>query len=213
MLLSIQVSALAVLLGSAVGIPAGAALALFSFPGRRALAVAVFTLMGLPPVLIGVVVYLLLSRYGALGFLDLLFTPWAMTIAQTLLVAPIVTGLTMSAVQARESGYRETALSLGATRLQLALTMVKEARRGIAAAVAAAFGRAISEVGAVMLVGGNIEHQTRVMTTAIILETRKGNYETGLQLGLALLALSFLFNSFMVAGALERLQAERKASR
>jgi len=213
MLLSIQVSAAAALLGSAVGIPAGAALALFPFPGRRALAVAVFTLMGLPPVLIGVVVYLLLSRYGALGFLDLLFTPWAMIIAQTLLVAPIVTGLTMSAVQARESAYRETALSLGATRLQLALTMVKEARRGIAAAVAAAFGRAISEVGAVMLVGGNIEHETRVMTTAIILETRKGNYDMGLQLGLALLALSFLFNSFMVAGALERLQAERKASR
>ncbi|WP_141334663.1 ABC transporter permease [Paenibacillus sp. tmac-D7] len=208
--LSIQVSTIAVLFGMLVGIPCGAFLGLYSFPGKRFIVILLFTLMGLPPVLIGVIVYMALSKYGLLGFFQLLFTPEAMIIAQTILVTPIITGLTMSAVQARERTYWETAKSLGATPLQLVWTILKEARGGIWSGISTAYGRAISEVGAVMLVGGNIEHETRVMTTAIILETRKGNFDIALQIGAVLLLISFIFNSFLVAGALQNLNDGRR---
>jgi len=127
-----------------------------------------------------------------------------------ILVTPILAGLTMSAVQAKERAYWETAKSLGASPVQMMITIVREARGGIWSGVAAAYGRAISEVGAVMLVGGNIEHHTRVMTTAIILETRTGNFTAGLQLGLVLLAISFLFNSFLMAGVLNQMKSRRR---
>ncbi|MEK4339854.1 ABC transporter permease [Brevibacillus sp. FSL L8-0710] len=208
--LSLKVTTTAILLGSLIGIPLGACLGLYSFPGKRLVIVLIYTCMGLPPVLIGVIVYLLLSRYGPLGSLGLLFTPEAMMLAQVVLVTPILAGLSLSAVQAKERAYWETAKSLGASPLQLVFTIVKEARKGIWAGVAAAYGRAISEVGAVMLVGGNIEHHTRVMTTAIILETRMGNFTAGLQMGLVLLLISFLFNSFLVIGVLNQLKTGRR---
>ncbi|MHC2180809.1 tungstate transport system permease protein [Paenibacillus sp. PvR052] len=196
-----------------IGIPCGAFLGLYSFPGKRLIIILVFTFMGLPPVLIGVIVYIMLSKYGLLGFLQLLFTPEAMIIAQSILVTPIITGLTMSAIQARERTYWETAKSLGATPLQLVWTILKEARSGIWSGISTAYGRAISEVGAVMLVGGNIEHETRVMTTAIILETRKGSFDVALQIGIVLLLISFVFNSFLVAGALQNLNNGRDKPR
>lgn len=208
--LSLQVTTVSVAIGMLAGIPTGTLLGLYSFRGKRIVVALIYTCMGLPPVLVGVVVYLLLSRYGPLGALGLLFTPEAMIIAQVILVTPILAGLTMSAVQAKERAYWETAKSLGASPVQMMITIVREARGGIWSGVAAAYGRAISEVGAVMLVGGNIEHHTRVMTTAIILETRTGNFTAGLQLGLVLLAISFLFNSFLMAGVLNQMKSRRR---
>lgn len=208
--LSLQVTTVSVAIGMLAGIPTGTLLGLYSFRGKRIVVALIYTCMGLPPVLVGVVVYLLLSRYGPLGALGLLFTPEAMIIAQVILVTPILAGLTMSAVQAKERVYWETAKSLGASPMQMMITIVREARGGIWSGVAAAYGRAISEVGAVMLVGGNIEHHTRVMTTAIILETRTGNFTAGLQLGLVLLAISFLFNSFLMAGVLNQMKSRRR---
>lgn len=210
-LLSLQVTTFAVLIGALIGIPCGAVLALYQVPFHRTLLVLIYTCMGLPPVLIGVIVYLLLSKHGILGSLGWLFTPQAMIIAQVLLVTPIMTGLTMSAVQAKERLYWETAKSLGASPAQLVWVIIKQARKGIWAGVAAAYGRAISEVGAVMLVGGNIENHTRVMTTAIILETRMGHFTTALQLGLVLLLISFLFNSVITLGMLDNLKHKRRA--
>ena len=208
--LSLQVTTTSVLIGMLIGIPAGAFLGLYSFSGKRLIVILIYTCMGLPPVLVGVVVYLLLSRYGPLGSLDLLFSAEAMIIAQVILVIPIIAGLTMAAVQVKENAYWETAKSLGASPFQLMLTIIKEARGGIWSGIAAAYGRAISEVGAVMLVGGNIEHHTRVMTTAIILETRTGNFSGGLQMGFVLLAISFLFNSFMMVGMLNQMKARKR---
>ncbi|WP_301171309.1 ABC transporter permease [Brevibacillus nitrificans] len=208
--LSLKVTTSSVLLGMLMGIPFGAFLGLYSFPGKRLIVALIYTCMGLPPVLVGVIVYLLLSRYGPLGSLDLLFSAEAMIIAQVVLVTPILAGLTMAAVHGKERTYWETAKSLGATPLQMMLTIIREARGGIWSGVAAAFGRAISEVGAVMLVGGNIEHHTRVMTTAIILETRTGNFTAGLQLGLVLLAISFLFNSFLMVGMMNQMKSRRR---
>jgi len=212
-LLSLQVTTIAVLLGGLVGIPAGAVLALSRFPGKRLLITVIHTCMGLPPVLIGVLVYLLLSANGPLGSWELLFTPQAMMIAQFLLVTPILTGITMSAVENKERIYWETAQSLGATPRQLVWTVIREARGGIAAGLAAAYGRAVSEVGAVMLVGGNIEHHTRVMTTAIILETRMGNFSSGLMLGFVLLCISFAFNSALLLGMRGKGQENRGGNR
>ncbi|GIO04655.1 tungstate ABC transporter permease [Brevibacillus reuszeri] len=208
--LSLQVTTTSVLIGMLIGIPAGAFLGLYSFSGKRLIVILIYTCMGLPPVLVGVVVYLLLSRYGPLGSLDLLFSAEAMIIAQVILVTPIITGLTMTGVQAKENAYWETAKSLGASPFQLMVTIIKEARGGIWSGIAAAYGRAISEVGAVMLVGGNIEHHTRVMTTAIILETRTGNFSGGLQMGIVLLAISFLFNSFIMVGMLNQMKARKR---
>lgn len=194
-LLSLFVSGTATVLAGLAGVPLGTFLALGRFRGRGLAMRLTYTLMGLPPVLAGVVVFLILSASGPLGRLHLLFTPAAMVIAQTLLVLPIVTGLTSVTVAGKDREIRETALALGATPRQAATKVLVEARLGITGALAAGLGRAIGEVGAVMLVGGNIAGFTRVMTTAIVLETRKGDYTLGLWLGLILLVVAFLVNS------------------
>ncbi|MEH7095615.1 ABC transporter permease [Neobacillus vireti] len=196
--LSLQVSLTALLIGGLIGILFGTILGIYRFKGKNIILSVVYTFMGVPPVLIGVIVYLLLSRKGIFGFAQLLFTPTAMTIAQILLVTPIVTGLIYSALSANVNKYSAAALTLGANQLQLWMVLLRQSRRGIITACLTAFGRAISEVGAVMLVGGNIEGETRVMTTAIILETRQGNFNTALALGLVLLLISFLINFFVL---------------
>jgi tungstate transport system permease protein len=195
--LSLRVSGAAVLLGIAVGVPAGAALGMTRFPGRGFLVALVHTGFALPPVVVGLFVYMALSRDGPLGALELLFTPWAMILAQAILAAPYVTGITLAAVQAVPREVRLQALALGASPLQAVATHLREARLGIGAAVVAGFGAVISEVGAVMLVGGNIGGETRVMTTAIVLETRRGNFATAMALGLILLALAFAVNAVL----------------
>ncbi len=195
--LSLLVSGSAVLIAGLLGIPLGTYLGLV--PARRVRWVSklVYTLMGLPPVVAGLFLYLILSSQGPLGVLDLLFTPTAMIIAQTLLAVPIITGLTMVAVREKKREIRETAVTLGASGATVAWTVIREARPAITGAVVAGFGRVIAEVGAVMLVGGNIEGYTRVMTTAIVLETRRGNFESAIGLGLILLLLAFFVNSFL----------------
>ncbi|WML46188.1 ABC transporter permease [Neobacillus sp. PS3-40] len=192
--LSLQVSLTAMVIGSIIGILAGTTLGIYNFIGKKIILSVVYTLMGMPPVLIGVIVYLLLSRHGILGSAQLLFTPTAMIIAQTILITPIVTGLTYSAISSNDKKYSAAALTLGANDFQLWKVLLRESRRGIITACLTAFGRAISEVGAVMLVGGNIEGSTRVMTTAMILETRQGNFNVALALGAVLLLISFLIN-------------------
>jgi tungstate transport system permease protein len=153
--------------------------------------------MGLPPVVVGLVVYLLFSRSGPLGGLGWLFTPPAMVVAQVIIALPLVTGLTMTAVQGVEPGLRLQVRALGATRWQELSAVLHEARVGVMAAIVAAFGSIISEVGAVMLVGGNIEGRTRVLTTAIVLNTRMGEFDLALALGIILLLLAFLTNAFL----------------
>lgn len=150
--------------------------------------------MGLPPVVVGLFVYLMLSRSGPFGVLDWLFTPSAMIVAQVIIAFPLVAGLTMSAVQAIDPALRLQIRSLGATRWQETWTVLREARIGVVAAIVAAFGGIISEVGAVMLVGGNIEGKTRVLTTAIVLNTRTGDFALAMALGIILLALAFVAN-------------------
>jgi len=192
--LSLQVSGMAVLLSSLLGIPLGAFISLRNFPGKKILMHLVNTFMGLPPVVIGLVVYLFLSNSGPLGELELLFTPQAMIIAQTILVTPIIAGLTIAALSGVNKNIALAAASLGANSWQVAWTIVKEARYGVLAAIISGFGRAIAEVGSVIMVGGDIEGSTRVMTTAIALQTRMGNFSTALALGLILIVLSFLIN-------------------
>ncbi len=201
--LSLRVSLTATVVGTLLGIPLGTLLGLKEFRGRRVLINLIYTLMGLPPVLAGLLIYLLLSRSGPLGALQLLFTPAAMVLAQVMLVTPIITGLTTVAVQAKEKVFSETAVTLGALPWQAAFLVLKEARRGIVVGIITAFGRAIAEVGAVMLVGGNIQHYTRVMTTAIVLETRKGDYSLAMGLGLVLLLLSFTINGILYGGLIQ----------
>jgi tungstate transport system permease protein len=202
-LLSLQVSGLALLISSIFGIPAGAFLALSRFIGRRLLIVLVYTGMGFPPVVIGLFVYLLLSRAGPLGQIDSpliprLFTPAAMVLAQTIISFPLVAGLTMAAVLAVDPQIRLQVRALGATRWQTTLATLSEARVGVLVAIIAGFGSIISEVGAVMLVGGNIEHKTRVLTTAIVLETQKGAFALAIALGVILLGLTFIANAVML---------------
>lgn len=194
-LLSLVVSGLAVLLGTALGVPTGALLGLYSFPGKRLVQVVVGTLMGLPPVVLGLVAYLALSRSGPLGALGWLFTPRAMVLAQFILVTPIIAGLSAAAVAGVEGNVRLTALGLGANRRQVLATMILEARFAVMAAVAAGLGRALAEVGAVMMVGGNILHETRVMTTAIVLATGEGRFDLAIALGLVLLGVAFVLNA------------------
>jgi tungstate transport system permease protein len=189
---------LGLLLSTIVGIPLGSWLGLTEFRGRRFVMALLYTGMGFPPVVIGLFVYLLLSRSGPLGFLGWLFTPRAMVVAQTIIAFPLVAGFTMAAVMGVDPHLRQQLLSLGATRRQATLTILSEARVGVVVSVIAGFGAIISEVGAVMLVGGNIEGRTRVLTTAIVLETRKGNFELALALGLVLLSLTFLANVGML---------------
>ena len=188
--LSLGVSLSAVLVASVLGIPLGAALAVFSFRGRQMLVVILNALLGLPPVVVGLVVYLMLSRAGPLGFLGLLFTPAAMVLAQAILVAPIVIVLTQRAVTEPWIAYGDALLVDGTSRLRAIPELLAMSRVGLLTALLAGFGRAIAEVGAIIIVGGNIAGWTRTMTTAIALETSKGNLPLALGLGIILIALS-----------------------
>ena len=193
--LTLRVTGGALLLATLIGLPLGAALGLRDrVPAGGCLLPIIYTGMGLPPVVVGLFVYLLLSNRGPLGGLGWLFTPTAMVVAQTIIALPLIIGLTLTALRSIDPTVKLQVRSLGATRAQLAWTMMLEARLGVLAAVIAAFGGIISEVGAVMLVGGNIEGQTRVLTTAIVLETRRGNFALALALGIILLALAFAAN-------------------
>ncbi|MGB9722341.1 MAG: ABC transporter permease [Chloroflexia bacterium] len=197
-LLSLRVSGTALLLSTLLGVPLGVILGLKRFLGRRAVIALLYTGMGLPPVVVGLVVYLLLSHSGPLGSLGWLFTPRAMVLAQTIIAFPVVAGLTMAAVLGIEPGLRTQILSLGATDWQAAWTVVRQARTGIVVALVAGFGSIISEVGAVMMVGGNIAGSTRVLTTAIVLETRRGNFELAMALGLVLFLLALFLNGLVL---------------
>ncbi|ERS84196.1 ABC transporter permease [Halomonas sp. PBN3] len=193
--LSLRVSLTAVALATLVGLPLGAALALWRFPGHGAVVVALNALMGLPPVVAGLCVYLLLSRAGPLGELGLLFTPTAMVVAQVVLVLPIIAALARQQVEELHQEYAEQLTSLGLSRLRMIPTLLWDARLGLVTVVLAGFGRASAEVGAVMIVGGNIDGVTRVMTTAIVLETSKGDLPLALGLGIVLLGLVALVNA------------------
>ena len=192
--LSIQVSGGATLLSLLAGIPAGVALALTRFPGRGLLVALVNTGMGLPPVVVGLFVSIFLWRSGPLGLWELLYTPTAIVIAQFVIAVPIVTGLTIAAMQQLNPRLRLQLLALGASRWQMLWLLMREARLPLLAAVMAGFGGVISEVGASMMVGGNLLGQTRVLTTATVLETGKGNFDVAIALSLILLALVFGVN-------------------
>jgi tungstate transport system permease protein len=193
-LLSFQVSGIATFLSLIFGIPLGTFLALSSFWGKGLLISLINTGMGLPPVVVGLFVTIFLWRNGPLGLLDLLYTPTAIVIAQFVIAFPIVVGLTTAAVQQLDPKLRLQLLALGASRVQLVLLLLREARLPLLAAVMAGFGGVISEIGASMMVGGNIKGQTRVLTTATVLETSRGNFEMAIALSMMLLALSFTIN-------------------
>ncbi|KPL54586.1 ABC transporter permease [Prosthecomicrobium hirschii] len=193
-LLSLKVSLGAVAIASALGIPLGAMLAVARFPGRGGVLVLLNAMMGLPPVVIGLLVYLLLSASGPFGVLHLLYTPTAMVVAQTLLVLPIVAALSRQVIEDLALEYADYFRSLGLGRAGAVATLIYDARFSLTTAVLAGFGRAIAEVGAVMIVGGNIDRVTRVMTTTIALETSKGNIALALALGLVLILIAVLVN-------------------
>ena len=205
-LLSLEVSGISTGLALLVGIPLGTFIALARFPGRGLVISLVNTGMGLPPVVVGLFVSIFLWRSGPLGFLDLLYTPGAIVIAQFIIAAPIVTGLTLAAVQQIPPQFRLQILALGASRIQLLWVLLREARLPLLAAMMAGFGGVISEVGASMMVGGNIRGQTRVLTTATVLETGKGNLDVAIALSLLLLVITFLVN-----WALTWIQQRRRA--
>lgn len=192
--LSLEVSGTAVILAALVGIPAGILISLNEFPLKRLLRNIINTLMGMPPVVCGLLVFLMISRAGPLGSMGLLFTPTAMVIAQFILVTPIIMGLSISAASAVDRSVIETAISLGARKAEAMLLVVNEARQPLVTAVLAGFGRAVAEVGAVMIVGGNIRWDTRVLTTAVVLETGMGDFGLAIALGLILMSLSFTVN-------------------
>jgi len=205
--LSLRVSLTAVAVSCLIGLPLGALLAVGRFPGRTALSVLVNALMGLPPVVVGLIVYLALSAAGPLGVLQLLYTPAAMIIAQAILVTPIVAALSEQVIAALHAEYDELLRSMRASRLQVIATLLWDARFALVTAALAGMGRALAEVGAVMIVGGNIAHVTRVMTTAIALETSRGALALALGLGIILLVLSVALNAGVIAlrGRAERL--------
>lgn len=192
--LSLRVSGTAVLLAAGLALPLGAWLALSRFPGRSALIALLNGLMGLPPVVVGLLVYLLLSRAGPMGSLGLLFTPGAMIVAQSLLILPIIAALARQVIEDAWEEYREQLQSLNATRWQCAKALLWDTRFSLSTSVLAGFGRAVAEVGAVMIVGGNIDGVTRVMTTAIALETSKGDLPLALALGIVLILMVVLVN-------------------
>ncbi len=196
--LSLYVSGIALFFSVVFGIPLGAFLGLKQFPGRSVSMAVLYTGMGFPPVVVGLFVFLMLSRRGPFGELGWLFTPSAMIVAQTIISFPLVAGLTMAAVMGVDPNLRQQLLSLGATGWQATLATLTEARIGVIVAMVAGFGAIISEVGAVLLVGGNIEGKTRTLTTAIVLETRKGNFDLAIALGIILLLLAFLANIVML---------------
>jgi tungstate transport system permease protein len=202
-ILSLRVSGTALLFSTVIGIPLGAMMGLSRFIGRKLVIALLYTGMGFPPVVVGLFVYLMLSRSGPLGQLNTalipaLFTPAAMVVAQTIISFPLVAGFTMAAVMGVEPGLRQQVQALGATRWQTTAAILVEARIGVIVSIIAGFGSIISEVGAVMMVGGNIEHSTRVLTTAIVLETRKGNFDLAIAIGVVLLGISFLTNVAML---------------
>ena len=198
LVLSVKVSLTAVIIASLLGFAIGGTLAVYRFPGRATLSAILSALMGLPPVVAGLVVYLLLSNVGPLGVLQLLYTPTAMIIAQVILVTPIIGALTRQACADLLEEYDEQLRSLGASSNAIIITLLWDGRYRLITAVLAGFGRAIAEVGAVMIVGGNIDHVTRTMTTAIALETSKGNIALALALGIVLLAIAFAVNAGLI---------------
>jgi len=201
-LLSLRVSGTAVLIGALIGVPIGTFLGLRQFRGKQSLMrfvditlrSIVNTFMGLPPVVVGLVVYLFLTASGPLGPLGLLYTPTAMIITQLMMVIPIIIGVTMSAVGSVEQAVREKALSLGATDTQAAWAVLREARMGLLTAIIVSFGAAISEVGGIMITGGNIRWVTRTLTTAIVVEVELGNFALAITLGIVLLVMAFTIN-------------------
>jgi tungstate transport system permease protein len=204
--LSLQVSSTATLIALLLGIPAGAVLALSHFPGRTLVVSAVNTGMGLPPVVVGLFVTILLWRSGPLGGWEILYTPSAIILAQALIASPIVTGITLAAVQNVPAKFRLQLIALGASRPQMVWVTLREARLPMLAAVMAGFGGVISEIGASMMVGGNIKGQTRTLTTAMVLETGKGNFEIAIALSILLLLLVF-----GISWALTAIQQRRPA--
>ena len=192
--LSLKVTLTAVAIATLLGFAIGGVLAVYRFPGRGTLAALLNALMGLPPVVAGLIVYLLLSNAGPLGVLQLLYTPRAMIIAQVILITPIVAALTRQTCEDLLEEYRDQLRSLGASSAEMVTTLLWDGRYRLITAVLAGFGRAIAEVGAVMIVGGNIDHVTRTMTTAIALETSKGNIALALALGMILLAIALVVN-------------------
>ena len=196
--LTMQVTGSALAISAVVGIPVGAAIAWSRFPGRHLLVTVLYTGMGLPPVVVGLAVYLFLSRRGPLGGLDWLFTPPAMIVAQAIIAFPLVAGLTMAGIEGVDPDLRLQLRSLGASRAQVVRALLVEARGGVLAALLAGFGGIISEVGAAMLVGGNIAGQTRVLSTAIVLETRQGEFALAVAMGGVLLSLAFGVNALFL---------------
>ena len=192
--LSLRVTGAALLLSALLGVPLGTWLGLAHFRGKRLLVAVVYTGMSLPPVVVGLAVYLLLSRSGPLGFLGWLFTPAAMVLAQTIIALPLIAGITLSAVAAVPPELFQQVRALGASRRQARWAVLREARAGVLVALAVAFGRVLSEVGAALMVGGNIQGHTRVLTTAIVLETGKGAFALALALSGWLLALALAVN-------------------
>jgi tungstate transport system permease protein len=205
-LLSLRVSLASVAIASAIGFPLGATIAVSRFPGRHTLVVVLNSLLGLPPVVVGLLVYLLLSRAGPLGAMGLLFTPAAMVFAQAVLIVPLVAALSRQVVEDAWIEYREQLFSLGETRSGAAITLLWDLRFSLVTIVLAGFGRAAGEVGAVIIVGGNIDGVTRVMTTAIALETSKGDLPLALGLGAVLLTIVLALNAaaFVVRDVVQR---------
>lgn len=198
MLLSLKISGSALISATIVGLPAAALLGLTSMPLKGFFLNLMNTCMGLPPVVVGLFIYLMLSRSGPLGFMGLLYTPTAMIIAQFVLALPIIVALCHSAIVSVDPVIRQASLTLGATKSQASLTVIAEARYGIISAIIAGFGRLMAEVGAILIVGGNIAGYTRVMTTTIALEADKGNFELALALGIILLGMALLINSLLL---------------
>lgn len=207
-ILSLQVNLLAIFISCAIGLSLGALLAVYRFKGRTITLIALSALMGLPPVVVGLIVYMFLSNSGPLGVLGLLYTPTAMVIAQVILITPIIAALTRQTLEAIYEEYKEQLKSLGVGKLGMAATLLWDGRYQLITVILVGFGRALSEVGAVMIVGGNINHVTRIMTTAIALETSKGNLSLALGLGIILIILSFIVNGLVHA---INLTAERYA--
>jgi len=192
--LSLQVTITAVIIASLIGIPIGAWLAVNRFRFRRIAIAFLNALMGLPPVVVGLIVYILLSRSGPFGVLGLLFTPTAMIIAQVIIITPIIASISHQAIRDLWHDYHDLLISMNTTKWQRIMTLITDARRSLLTASLAGFGRAVGEVGAIMIVGGNIDHVTRVLTTAIALETGKGEFAFALALGFVLIFLAIIIN-------------------
>lgn len=197
--LSLRVSLIAVIIAAIIGFPLGASIAVIRFPGRQAVDILLNALMGLPPVVVGLLVYMMISRAGPLGWLNILYSPTAMIIAQVILIVPIVAALTRQTIEDLHREYDEQFRSLCLPMSRVIPTLIWDARYSLLTVVLAGFGRAIAEVGAVIIVGGNINHLTRMMTTSIALETSKGNLALALALGLVLMLLSLTINTLVYA--------------